>query len=229
MCGRFALAVKPDENQLAFPTFIFPDNMPLRYNVAPGQNITAIANTDENRAQLFKWGLIPSWAKDPKIGNRLINARSETLAEKPSFRSAYKKRRCLIPTTGFYEWQRNPDGKTKTPMHIALKSGTPFAFAGLWESWHSPEGDHTRSCTIITTEPNDLMAPIHNRMPVILPPEQYDSWLDPSDRTDLQELLTPYPDTEMTAHPVSTLVNSPVNDTPECLKPVASPEQGALF
>jgi putative SOS response-associated peptidase YedK len=229
MCGRFALAVKPDENQLAFPTFIFPDNMPLRYNIAPGQNITAIANTDENHAHAFKWGLIPSWAKDPKIGNRLINARSETLAEKPSFRSAYKKRRCLIPTTGFYEWQRNPDGKTKTPMHIALKSGTPFVFAGLWESWHSPEGDHIRSCTIITTEPNDLMAPIHNRMPVILPTEHYDTWLDPSDRTDLQELLEPFPDAEMTAHPVSTLVNSPTNDTSECLEPAQPPEQGALF
>jgi putative SOS response-associated peptidase YedK len=114
-------------------------------------------------------------------------------------------------------------------MYITHKSGAGFAFAGLWESWHSPEGDHIRSCTIITTEPNDLMAPIHNRMPVILPPEQYDTWLDPSDRTDLQELLVSYPDTEMTAHPVSTLVNSPVNDTPEFLKPVQPPEQGALF
>ena len=229
MCGRFVYAAQCDENQLAFPQVVFPNEIPLRYNIAPGQDITAIANTAEPRADAFKWGLIPSWAKDHKIGNRLINARGETLAEKPSFRTAFKRRRCLIPATGFYEWQRNPDGKTKTPMYIALKSGAPFAFAGLWESWHSPEGQHIQSCTIITTEPNDLMAPIHNRMPVILPANAYDLWLDPAERTDLQALLLPYSAQEMTAHPVSTLVNSPINDTPDCLKPAKPPEQGALF
>ena len=229
MCGRFVYAAQCDENQLAFPQVVFPNEIPLRYNIAPGQDITAIANTAEPRADAFKWGLIPSWAKDHKIGNRLINARGETLAEKPSFRTAFKRRRCLIPATGFYEWQRNPDGKTKTPMYIALKSGAPFAFAGLWESWHSPEGQHIQSCTIITTEPNGLMAPIHNRMPVILPANAYDLWLDPAERTDLQALLLPYSAQEMTAYPVSTLVNSPINDTSDCLKPAKPPEQGALF
>lgn len=229
MCGRFVYAAQCDENQLAFPQVVFPNEIPLRYNIAPGQEITAIANTAEPRAGTFKWGLIPSWAKDHKIGNRLINARGETLAEKPSFRAAFKRRRCLIPATGFYEWQRNPDGRTKTPMHIALKSGAPFAFAGLWESWHSPEGQHIQCCTIITTEPNDLMAPIHNRMPVILPADVYDLWLDPAERTDLQDHLVPYSAREMIAHPVSTLVNNPMNDSSDCLKPAQPPEQGALF
>ncbi len=229
MCGRFVYAAQCDENQLAFPQVVFPNEIPLRYNIAPGQDITAIANTAEPWADAFKWGLIPSWAKDHKIGNRLINARGETLAEKPSFRTAFKRRRCLIPATGFYEWQRNSDGRTKTPMYIAPKSGTPFAFAGLWESWHSPEGQHIQSCTIITTEPNDLMAPIHNRMPVILQADAYNLWLDPEERTDLQDLLVPYSPQEMIAHPVSTLVNSPINDTPDCLKPAQSPEQSALF
>ena len=227
MCGRYVYAAQRDENRRAFPQFVFPDEMPKRYNIAPGQNITAIANTHEPRADTFKWGLIPAWAKDHKIGNRLINARGETLAEKPSFRAAYKKQRCLIPATGFYEWRRN--GRTKTPMHIALKSGTPFAFAGLWDVWHAPTGERIQSCTIITTEPNDLMAPIHNRMPVILPADAYDAWLAPEERTDLRELLVPYTAREMIAHPVSTLVNSPRNDTPDCLKPSLPPEQGALF
>lgn len=229
MCGRYVYATQRDENQRAFPQFAFPDEVPKRYNVAPGQNIIAIANADEPRAGTFKWGLIPSWAKDGKIGNRLINARGETLAEKPSFRMAYKKQRCLIPATGFYEWRRNRDGRTKTPMHIALKSGAPFAFAGLWDVWHAPTGERIPSCTIITTEPNDLMAPIHNRMPVILPADGYDAWLDPGDRTDLRDLLVPYPAREMIAHPVSTLVNSPRNDIPDCLNPASPPEQGALF
>lgn len=229
MCGRFVYAAQCDENQLAFPQVVFPNEIPLRYNIAPGQDITAIANTAEPWADAFKWGLIPSWAKDHKIGNRLINARGETLAEKPSFRTAFKRRRCLIPVTGFYEWQRNPDGRTKTPMYIALKSGATFAFAGLWESWHSPEGQRIQSCTIITTEPNDLMAPIHNRMPVILQADAYNLWLDPAERTDLQDHLVPYSAQEMAAYPVSTLVNSPTNDMPDCLKPAKPPEQGALF
>ena len=229
MCGRFVYAAQRDENQLAFPQVVFPNEIPLRYNIAPGQDITAIANAAEPRTDAFKWGLIPSWAKDHKIGNRLINARGETLAEKSSFRTAFKRRRCLIPATGFYEWQRNPDGRTKTPMYIALKSGTPFAFAGLWESWHSPEGQHIQSCTIITTEPNDLMAPIHNRMPVILPTDAYSRWLDPAERTDFQDLLVPHSAQEMIAHPVSTLVNTPRNDSSDCLKPAQPPEQGALF
>ncbi len=219
MCGRYVYAAQRDENQRAFPQFAFPDAMPLRYNIAPSQNIIAIANTAKPRADTFKWGLIPWWAKDGKMGHNLINARGETLAEKPSFRAAYKRRRCLIPATGFYEWQRNPDGRTKTPMHVALKSGAPFAFAGLWDVWQSRAGQRVQSCTVITIEPNALMAPIHNRMPVILPADVYDTWLDPRERTDLQKFLVPYPAQEMIAYPVSTLVNSPANDTPDCLKP----------
>ncbi|MFT5368040.1 MAG: putative SOS response-associated peptidase YedK [Candidatus Latescibacterota bacterium] len=231
MCGRFAFAAPKDQNQLAFSGFIFPDDMPKRYNIAPGQPIIALANNGQKHAVAFKWGLIPSWSKDPQIGNRLINARAETLAEKPSFRSCFKRRRCLIPTTGFYEWKKQPDGKTKVPMLISLKSGQPFAFAGLWEHWGSPEGDEIDSCTIITTEPNELMASIHNRMPVILPPEAYAAWLDPKERRpeDLQTLLTPFPTKEMTAHAVSSLVNIPGNDSAECIAPVHQPEQGALF
>ena len=153
MCGRFVFAMNADDRQLIFPAFTFPDDVQPHYNIAPGQNIVAIANTSEGRADYFKWGLIPSWAKDAKIGNRMINARAETLAEKPAFRSAFKKRRCLIPATGFYEWQKQPDGKTRIPMHISLKTAPAFAFAGLWESWRAPEGQTVTSCTIITHSP----------------------------------------------------------------------------
>lgn len=231
MCGRFALALGADDCQIAFPTFVFPDDVAPRYNIAPGQSIVAIANTGEHRADHFKWGLVPAWAKDPKIGNKMINARGETLSEKPAFRSAYKKRRCIVPLTGFYEWQKQPDGKGKVPMYIAMKSGAPFAMAGLWETWRTPEGDAVRSCTLITTEPNALMRTIHNRMPVILPPDAWDIWLSPGEQaTDvLQPLLAPYPAEAMTAHPVSTRVNIPANDDLECLKPAWPPEVPKLF
>ena len=229
MCGRFAFDATADEAQQSFPGFIFPADMPPRYNIAPGQPILAFIG--ENRADYFKWGLVPSWAKDIKIGNKMINARAETLAEKPAFRNAYKKRRCLIPATGFYEWQKQPDGKTKVPMHICLVSSQPFAMAGLWETWQSAEGQKIQTCTIVTTEPNDLMMPIHNRMPVILPPETYAIWLDPKETSAdvLNGLLKPYPAANMTAHPVSTLINNPNNDTPECIKPSTPIEQNTLF
>lgn len=224
MCGRFILAVDPADLEASFAGVELPPAgaMQPRYNIAPTQPVAVITNSAERKLEFFNWGLIPSWAKDPKIGNRMINARAETLAEKPSFRAAYKRRRCLIPTNGFYEWQRHPEDKTKTPMFISLTSSKPFAFAGLWESWHSSEGDHVLSCTIITTTPNDLMAPIHNRMPVILPAEAYDVWLAPGEQSgvELQNLLAPYPAAEMQAYAVSTFVNSPRNDSPECILPV---------
>ncbi len=231
MCGRFAFAASEDENQRAFPGFEFPKDMPKRYNIAPGQPIIALANNAHKQAVAFKWGLIPSWSKDPKIGNKLINARAETLSEKPSFRNALKRRRCLIPTTGFYEWQKQPDGKTKIPMLITLTSRQPFAFAGLWEHWGSPEGDEIETCTIITTKPNPLMANIHNRMPVILPAQSYAHWLDPTEKRpeELQALLTPYPAKDMTAHPVSSFVNNPRIDTADCITPIQQPEQRTLF
>ena len=181
-----------------------------------------VANDGQNAADYFVWGLIPSWAKDPKIGNRLINARSETLGEKPSFRTAYKRRRCLILADGFYEWQKQPGQTAKAPHYIVLKSGYPFAFAGLWEQWFSPDGSEIKSATIITTEPNELIAQLHNRMPVILPTQAYDRWLDCFDRSpaELRDLLVPYPPEEMTFYPVSTQVNNPSNDLPELVVPL---------
>ncbi|MCB0168708.1 MAG: SOS response-associated peptidase, partial [Anaerolineae bacterium] len=182
MCGRYSLKANAQKLAEAFVDYAsVPTDMPPRYNIAPSQPVAVIANNDRHQVEFFQWGLIPSWAKDPKIGNRMINARSETLAEKPSFRTAYRRRRCLVLADGFYEWRRNPD-KSKTPMYIQLEEQAPFAFAGLWEVWHSPQDDTILSCTILTTEPNDLMTTIHNRMPVILPRDAYAQWLDPNEQ-----------------------------------------------
>jgi putative SOS response-associated peptidase YedK len=223
MCGRFTLASNTQKLAETFTEFKFPAELPPRYNIAPSQPIAVVANNGQNQVEFFQWGLIPSWAKDPAIGNQMINARAETLAEKPSFKTAYRRRRCLILADGFYEWRKNPD-KTKTPMYIQLESQEPFAFAGLWESWHSSDGDTLLSCTIITTEPNDLMAKIHNRMPVVLPTEAYARWLDPAEQKpeQLQGLLKPYPAEQMMTYPISTLVNNPKNDSPECIVPVTT-------
>lgn len=222
MCGRFTLTVDPADLQDAFPQFTFPEKYAPRYNISPSQPILAIPNTDNTAADFFIWGLIPSWTKDPSIGSRMINARAETLAEKPSFRAGIKYHRCLILADGFYEWKQQPGTKAKTPHFIRLKSGKPFAFAGLWDTWQSPDGGTVKSATIITTTPNSLMAPIHNRMPVILPQSAYAQWLDPAARSadSLQHLLSSSPAEEMTAHAVSMLVNSPANDREECIVPV---------
>lgn len=221
MCGRFTLTVNPAELQDAFTNFTFPTQFAPRYNIAPSQPILAIPNDGHNAADFFIWGLIPSWAKDPNIANRLINARGETLAEKPSFRGSYKYKRCLIMADGFYEWKKQPRTDTKTPYFIHMKSRQPFAFAGLWDEWNSPDGSLVRSCTIVTIKPNELIAPIHNRMPVMLNSADYPQWLDTTPRTpdSLQTLLRPYPADEMTSHPVSTLVNNPKNDRAECVVP----------
>jgi putative SOS response-associated peptidase YedK len=221
MCGRFTLTVDPAELQDSFTNYEFPSQFAPRFNIAPTQPVLAIPNDSSNRADFFVWGLIPSWAKDPSIGNRLINARGETLAEKPSFRGSYKYKRCLVLADGFYEWKSQPGTKVKVPHFIHMKNRQPFAFAGLWDVWSSPDGSQIRSCTIVTIEPNELMAPIHNRMPVILPPDAYAQWIDSAVRTpeSLQALIKPYPAEEMAAYPVSTLVNSPKNDRPECVVP----------
>jgi putative SOS response-associated peptidase YedK len=230
MCGRFTLTVDPAELQEAFAGFTFPPKFAPRFNIAPSQPILAIPNDAKNKADFFVWGLIPSWAtpalaggarEDPSIGNRLINARGETLAEKPSFRGCFKYKRCLILADGFYEWKSQPGTKIKVPHFIHLQSRQPFAFAGLWDEWHSPDGGILRSATIITTEPNELIATIHNRMPVILPSTAYAQWLDSAPQTpeSLLPLLKPFPAREMAAHPVSTLVNSPVNDRAELVVP----------
>jgi putative SOS response-associated peptidase YedK len=221
MCGRFALTVDPSDLQEAFPEFIIPAEGAPRFNIAPSQPILVLPNDGTNKADFFVWGLIPSWAKDPSIGSQLINARGETLGEKPSFRSAYKYHRCLIFADGFFEWQPKEGSKSKVPHFIKLKSGRPFAFAGLWERWNSPDGSEIKSATIITIAPNELMAPIHNRMPVILPKDAYTQWLDPQPQPSsrFESLLVPYPAEEMIAFPVSTLVNSPANDRPENILP----------
>ena len=218
MCGRFTLTINPAEFQDAFPGFRFPSQFAPRFNIAPSQPLLAIPNDGKKQATFFLWGLIPVWAKDPSISNKLINARGETLAEKPSFKGSFKYKRCLILADGFYEWKA-ASGKTKTPHYIFMKSRQPFAFAGLWSDWQSPDGSRVKTATIVTTEPNELMRPIHRRMPVILPPSAYADWLDPRPRNDLAPLLKPYPAEKMDAHPVSTIVNNPANDRAECVVP----------
>jgi putative SOS response-associated peptidase YedK len=195
-----------------------------RYNIAPSQPVAVVANDGLNKLDFFTWGLIPSWAKDPSIGNRMINARAETLAEKPSFRNAFRRRRCLVLADGFFEWQKiqEPGNRLrKQPMYIRLADGRPFAFAGLWESWNNSDGSNILSCTIITTQPNELIASIHDRMPVILPEQRYAEWLQPGEANpaNLARLLMPYQASQMTAFPVSTMVNSPANDLPDTIKP----------
>lgn len=216
MCGRYTLTVDPADLIEAFG--LNPDASPdlgelgPRYNIAPTQAVAVIPNTSPRHVEVMRWGLIPSWAKDPKIGNSLINARGETVAEKPSFRSAFKRRRCLIPADGFYEWKKEADG-AKVPYFIRLADERPFAFAGLWEVWAPIGGSEIPTCTIITTSANDIMAPIHDRMPVILAPEHYDTWLAEGElpAPELLSLIQPY-DGAMKARPVSTRVNSPRTD-----------------
>ena len=223
MCGRFSQTATPDMIAEQFEINEPPLFKP-RYNIAPSQQVATIRLNPEaakRECVMLRWGLIPSWAKDSKIGNQCINAKAETVAEKPSFRSAFNKRRCLVIADGFYEWQLQ--GKQKQPMWIGLKSKRPFAFAGLWEHWKPAEGEPLETCTIITTQPNVLMQSIHNRMPVILAPQNYETWLDPAFQhvDTLNALLRPFPTEHMTAFPVSTLVNNPRHDAPQCLEPVS--------
>jgi len=222
MCGRFCLAVNPQQLREVFENFTFPDQFVPRFNIAPTQPVLAIPNDAKSKADFFLWGLIPSWSKDPSIANKLINARGETLAEKPSFRGGFKYKRCLILADGFYEWKAQPGTKTKTPYFIHMKDRKPFALAGLWDEWQSPDGGTLRTCTIITTEPNDLMKSLHNRMPVILHPKDYADWLDPAPRApdSLLHLIKSFPIDNMSAYAVSTLVNSPGNDRAELLVPL---------
>jgi putative SOS response-associated peptidase YedK len=194
-----------------------------RYNIAPTQPVAAVrfdSEAGERELEMLRWGLIPFWAKDPAIGNRMINARSETVAEKPAFRAAFRKRRCLVPADGFYEWQKV--GAGKQPHHIHRPDGGPFGIAGLWERWESGDGDVIESCTLITTEASDSLRPIHNRMPVILNRDDFGRWLDPDtpDTSNLLALLKPVPDEELVATAVSKAVNSPGNQGPELIEPL---------
>ena len=219
MCGRFTYAKEFREIRIRYNVERdFPLFRP-RYNIAPGQEVAVVFNRDGGRSLgMMHWGLIPSWAKDPSIGNKMINARAETLSEKPSFKRLIAKRRCLVLSDGFYEWRK--EGKRKAPMRIRLKTGEPFGFAGLWDSWRKPDGSDLQTFTIITTEANELLKPIHDRMPVILLKEAEQQWLgfDVKDTSELLSLLKPYPSDLMEAYDVSLLVNSPRNDLPQCIE-----------
>ncbi len=224
MCGRFALSAKTEDVEKLVKPSRFTKELVSRYNIAPSQKIHILRNNSDNIAEEFRWGLIPSWAKDISIANKMINARSESLSEKPAFRNLLKSKRCLIYADGFYEWRKG--GRSKIPYFIHFKDSRPFTFAGLWDKWISPDGEIIESAVIITTEPNSVVAPIHNRMPVILKPEFRKSWLyEDFSNINTEELLIPCNPDEMEAFEVSTMVNSPVNDSPECIQ---APE-GRLF
>jgi putative SOS response-associated peptidase YedK len=221
MCGRYALTADPQAIQAEFNLKSMPAEFAPRYNIAPTQPVAVITNDDPETLTFHRWGLIPSWAKDMSGASRMINARAETIDEKPSFRTALKRRRCIIPADGFFEWQHQD--KLKIPMFIHLKGQPVFGLAGLWEIWQSPEGEEIRSCTIITTEANTFAKNFHERMPVILNREDYSTWLTPGEMTPLalKPLLKPFDADKMTAYEVSKLVNSPGNDTPDIIRPVA--------
>lgn len=223
MCGRFTRIALLEDIIAAFEVDEIACDLEASYNIAPTQPIAVIADEGGMRRLVtLRWGLIPPWSKDPTIGNTMINARAETLTQKPSFKQAFKKRRCLIVADGFYEWQKRET--TKVPLYIRFQSGEPFGFAGLYEYWTSPEGISIGTCAIITTDANDLMRPIHNRMPVILPKEHHAVWLDPTieDETLLASLLQPFASDELEAYEVSRLVNSPKNNSPACVQPISA-------
>ncbi|NJN82876.1 MAG: SOS response-associated peptidase [Caldilineaceae bacterium] len=226
MCGRFTLHANPNVLATLFGLSEEP-TVVSRYNIAPTQPVAVVRlrpQDHEREWALVRWGLVPSWSKEPSIGSRMINARSETVSEKPSFRAAFKRRRCLIPSDGFFEWQRID--KAKQPYFIHLADGGPFAFAGLWEQWAGADGSEMETCTILTCEPNELVASLHNRMPVIVAPEDYEEWLGPGPEQNskelslLRHLLRPYPADKMAAYPVSTYVNSPAHEGAECVQPL---------
>ena len=220
MCGRYSLIA--DLGELAKRYEFDGDGLALKpaYNVAPTQDVLTVVGGEARRGGFMRWGLIPWWAKNASIGSRMINARAETVSEKPAFRDALRRRRCLVLADGFYEWQRT--GSVRKPMRVVMRSGEPFAFAGLWSVWRDPDGNRIPSCAIITTTANDLLRPVHDRMPVVLPRELEELWLDRSidDPGALGSVLTPYLDDAMEAYEVSTLVNSAVNDGPEVIEAV---------
>lgn len=222
MCGRYSLYAdlttlleRFDIDEVTFSKEEYSPN----YNVAPSHQVVAVVNDGtKNRLGMLRWGMIPPWAKDEKIGYKMINARAETAAEKSSFRNAFKKKRCLVVADSFYEWKKTTD--RKIPMRIKLKSGEPFAFAALWESWKAPDGKQVNTCSILTTQPNELMGSIHNRMPVILSKEDEEIWLDPKIQNpdELKSVLKPFDASQMEAYEVSDKVNSPKNNGPELLE-----------
>lgn len=227
MCGRYTLTASPQAVQEAFSLAETPDLSP-RFNIAPTQMVPIITGEARDKLTWMKWGLIPSWSKDDKGASQLINARAETIDEKPSFRSAFKKRRCLVPADGFYEWRK--EGDKKKPQYIFLDDRELFAFAGLWETWKNPEGEWIHSCTIITGEPNEVVKPLHHRMAVILERDSYADWLDEETPLPvLKNLLSPYPAAKMQTYEVSTLVNNARVDSPDLLEPNSPPQQTPLM
>ncbi|MBT2615927.1 MULTISPECIES: SOS response-associated peptidase [unclassified Bacillus (in: firmicutes)] len=222
MCGRFTLFTDIEEIKERFDIQgSFDGEYQFSYNIAPSQSVLSVINDGvRNRLGYLRWGLIPFWAKDEKAGYKMINARAETIAEKASFRNAYKKKRCLIIADSFYEWKKTPE--RKIPMRIKLKNHAPFGMAGLWESWKSPEGIGIYSCSVITTVPNELMTSIHDRMPVILKPEDEKDWLNPSinDPAYLQKYLKSFDSEQMEAFEVSTDVNSTKNNSPNLIQQI---------
>src|SRR6058998_2040044 len=222
MCGRYTL--KTPVERLS-EMFQFPEILPLkpRYNIAPSQDVAVIRRLSddlERKLAMLRWGLIPAWVKDPAKARQPINAKAETVAELPTFRVAFRQRRCLIPADGFYEWKQ--EGSRKQPVYIRMKDGEPFAIAGLWEHWEGQDGQVIESCTLLTTEPNDVLTPIHNRMPVILDTKDYAQWLDPGrhEADGVKPLLRPYPPEAMTYFPVNLRVNNPRNDDVLCIEPL---------
>ncbi len=222
MCGRFTITLDPGDLREELAIAEVPTDWRPRYNAAPTQPIGVVTDPVNRKMDWFRWGLIPFWARDMSIGARMINARAETIMEKPSFRQAFQKRRCIIPADGFFEWQKSADKKTpSTPHYITLKERQLFAFAGLWEVWRSPEGEEIRSCTIITTAANELIRPIHDRMPVILPKEECWQWLEPAPAPDLVRMLRPLDPDRMQTTAVGHSVNNPGFDSPENIVPLA--------
>lgn len=220
MCGRFTIKAKTEQLHDAVRGLTVTDWRGPRYNVAPTQPVPVVRNLGPRPLEWLRWGLIPAWAKDASIGSRLINARAETLAEKPAFRSALRTRRCVILADGFYEWAVRGSGKQ--PFYFHRPDGHPFALAGLWETWRPPDGAELLTCTIITTEANATVAPIHDRMPVIVDTDAVDAWLAPGEIAGWATLLQPCPADVLAAYPVSTLVNRPALDDPRCLEPLTS-------
>ena len=230
MCGRFVRKCSLDEIKDEFDVFEIQWAWEPSYNVAPGQDIAGIINDGKNVLTTFRWGLIPWWAKEESIGYKMINARAETVAQKRSFSRAFKKQRCLVVADGFYEWRKLADGKRKVPMYVHLHEDRPFGFAGLYENWKGKDGTVLQTCTIITTQPNELMIPIHNRMPVIIAREQRKVWLDKEidDPGILMPMLSPYAAKDMDAYEVSKKVNSPSYNEPDCIRPAKEDEKQQL-
>ena len=221
MCGRFVLKDNIEDLSSCFQIDNVDDLLlEARYNIYPGQNVPVIIMEKRKKFVMMRWGLVPSWSNDPLIGFQMINARAETLSQKASFKNSFKKLRCIIPCSGFYEWKKL-DKKTKVPYFIRLRNGTPFALAGLWDRWNKDGGNLT-TFTIITTTPNNIIEPIHDRMPVILKSENHDMWINPdiTDTENISDFLKPYPSEEMELYEISTFVNNPKNDSPECIEPI---------